>query len=127
MSVSEGCVFCELTSDRILCANEYFLVVEDIYPVTKHHCLIISKRHVQNYFDLSQAEKVSLTEALELAKDYVDKKDKSITGYNVGINVGRDAGQTVMHFHQHLIPRLTSDTDDPAGGVRGVIPAKQKY
>jgi len=127
MEKEVGCVFCELPSDRILCANEYFLVVEDIYPVTKHHCLIISKRHVQNYFDLSQAEKVSLTEALELAKDYVDKKDKSITGYNVGINVGRDAGQTVMHFHQHLIPRRTNDTDDPAGGVRGVIPAKQKY
>jgi ATP adenylyltransferase len=127
MSVSEGCVFCELQSDRILCANEYFLVVEDIYPVTKHHCLIISKRHVQYYFDLSQAEKISLIEALELAKDYVDEKDKSITGYNVGINVGRDAGQTVMHFHQHLIPRRSHDTDDPTGGVRGVVPGKQQY
>jgi ATP adenylyltransferase len=125
MSVSEGCVFCELQSDRILCANEYFLVVEDIYPVTKHHCLIISKRHVQYYFDLSQAEKISLIEALEL--DYVDEKDKSITGYNVGINVGRDAGQTVMHFHQHLIPRRSHDTDDPTGGVRGVVPGKQQY
>ena len=127
MSVSEGCVFCELPSDRILCANEHFLVVEDIYPVTDHHCLIISKRHVQSYFDLSQEEKISLIEALELAKDYVDKKDKSITGYNVGINVGRDAGQTVMHFHQHLIPRRVNDTEDPAGGVRGVIRGKQKY
>ena len=102
MSVSEGCVFCELPSDRILCANEYFLVVEDIYPVTKHHCLIISKRHVESYFDSNQQEKINLGEALELAKNHVDRQDKSVTGYNIGINVGRDAGQTVMHFHQHL-------------------------
>ena len=114
-------------SDRILFANEYFIVVEDIYPVTKHHCLIISKRHVQSYFDLSQTEKVSLVGALELAKNHVDMQDKSVTGYNIGINVGRDAGQTVMHFHQHLIPRRNNDTGDPTGGVRGVIPGKQKY
>ena len=127
MEKGNGCVFCELPSNRILCANEHFLVVEDIYPVTKHHCLIISKRHVQSYFELSQTEKISLVEALELTKNHVDRQDKSVTGYNIGINVGRDAGQTVMHFHQHLIPRRVSDTEDPAGGVRGVIPGKQKY
>ena len=127
MEKNVGCIFCELPSDRILFANEYFIVVEDIYPVTKHHCLIISKRHVQSYFDLSQTEKVSLLGALELAKNHVDMQDKSVTGYNIGINVGRDAGQTVMHFHQHLIPRRNNDTGDPTGGVRGVIPGKQKY
>ena len=127
MERKNGCVFCNLPNERILCATEYFLVVEDIYPVTKHHCLIISKRHVQSYFDLSHTEKISLVEALELAKNHVDRQDKSVTGYNIGINVGRDAGQTVMHFHQHLIPRRNHDTDDPTGGVRGVIPGKQKY
>ena len=64
---------------------------------------------------------------MELAKNYIDQQDASITGYNIGINVGRDAGQTVMHFHQHLIPRRHQDMDNPAGGVRGVIPSKQKY
>ena len=127
MERENGCVFCELPSERILCSNEYFLVVEDIYPVTNHHCLIISKRHVQSYFDLTRTEKIGLVEALELAKIHVDRRDKSVTGYNIGINVGRDAGQTVMHFHQHLIPRRNRDTDDPTGGVRGVIPGKQKY
>ena len=127
MERKNSCVFCKLPSERILCATEYFLVVEDIYPVTKHHCLIISKRHVQSYFDLSHTEKISLVEALELAKNHVDRQDKSVTGYNIGINVGLDAGQTVMHFHQHLIPRRNRDTDDPTGGVRGVIPGKQKY
>ncbi len=127
MEKKAGCVFCELPDDRVLCTNEHFLVVEDIYPVTKHHCLIISKRHVESYFDLNQQEKINLGEALELAKNHVDRQDKSVTGYNIGVNVGRDAGQTVMHFHQHLIPRRSNDMEDPAGGVRGVIPDKQKY
>ena len=95
--------------------------------MTKHHCLIISNRHVPDYFDLTREEKVALIDVMELAKNYIDQQDASITGYNIGINVGRDAGQTVMHFHQHLIPRRHQDMDNPAGGVRGVIPSKQKY
>jgi ATP adenylyltransferase len=127
MSKHHGCVFCSLPQDRVIDENEYFLIVEDIYPVSKNHCLVISKRHVANYFELSREEKASLVDALELAKIHVDRQDPAITGYNIGINVGRDAGQTVMHFHQHLIPRRSNDMEDPAGGVRGVIPGKQKY
>lgn len=127
MSVGQSCIFCELPKDRIIGDNNYFHIVEDIYPVTKNHCLIISKRHVTSYFELNHQEKIALIEALEIAKNYVDNEDENITGYNIGVNVGRDAGQTVMHFHQHLIPRRNHDTDDPTGGVRGVIPGKQKY
>ena len=94
--------------------------------MTNHHCLIISKRHVQSYFDLTLTEKIGLVEALELAKSHVDRRDKSVTGYNIGINVGRDAGQTVMHFHQHLIPRRNRDTDDPTGGVKRCYSRKAK-
>lgn len=127
MSKHHGCVFCSLPRDRVVDENDFFLIIEDIYPVSKNHCLVISKRHVADYFELSRQEKASLVDALELAKTHIDKQDPEITGYNIGINVGRDAGQTVMHFHQHLIPRRSNDMEDPAGGVRGVIPGKQKY
>ena len=103
MNKNKGCIFYELSRDRIILNNEHFFVVKDLYPVTKHHCLIISNRHVPDYFDLTREEKVALIDVMELAKNYIDQQDASITGYNIGINVGRDAGQTVMHFHQHLI------------------------
>lgn len=121
------CVFCSIPEDRVIFETSLFFVIEDIFPVSNLHCLIISKRHVGSYFDLTNEEKLELIEATELAKTYVDAKDPTIDGYNIGINVGEEAGQTVMHFHQHLIPRRRDDMDNPAGGVRGVIPNKQKY
>ena len=90
-------------------------------------CLIISNRHEPNSFDLIMEEKAARVDATELAKNYIDRQHASITGYNIGINIGQDAGQTVMHFHQHLIPRRYEDMKNSAGGVRGVIPEKQKY
>ncbi len=121
------CVFCSIPKDRVIFETNFFFVIEDKFPVSNLHCLIISKRHVSSYFDLTNEEKLELIEATELAKTHVDATDPKINGYNIGINVGEEAGQTVMHFHQHLIPRRKDDMDNPAGGVRGVIPIKQKY
>ena len=121
------CPFCSIPSERIIINYESFFTIRDKFPVTDGHMLIISKRHVSDYFDLSDAEKEELITILdELAKS-VKEMDPSITGFNIGINVGEDAGQTVMHFHQHVIPRRKGDMTNPKGGVRGVIPSKQQY
>ena len=121
------CPFCSILSERIITNYESFFTIRDKFPVTDGHMLIISKRHVSDYFDLSKAEKEELIIILdELAKS-AKEMDPSITGFNIGINVGEDAGQTVMHFHQHLIPRRKGDMTNPRGGVRGVIPSKQQY
>ena len=121
------CPFCSIPSERIITNYESFFTIRDKFPVTDGHMLIISKRHVSDYFDLSKAEKEELIIILdELAKS-AKEMDPSITGFNIGINVGEDAGQTVMHFHQHLIPRRKGDITNPRGGVRGVIPSKQQY
>lgn len=95
--------------------------------VTKIHTLIIPKRHVSDYFELHQPELNAIQQLLLKQKEYLQNKDKTITGFNVGINSGVDAGQTVFHVHVHLIPRRTGDMIEPKGGVRGVIPEKQKY
>ena len=119
------CVFCSIPERRVFARTKFFFIVEDKFPVSKGHCLIISKRHVASYFDLTKEEKIDLIEATnKIAPDWFDT---TITGYNIGINIGEDAGQTVMHFHQHVIPRRRGDMENPAGGVRGVIPAKQNY
>ena len=102
-------------------------MVRDSYPVTKHHTLIIPHRHVSDFFDLNDNELNDLNKILKKQRQSLLDLDKEITGFNVGINVGVDAGQTIMHVHIHLIPRRRGDIEDPRGGVRGVIPSKQKY
>ena len=92
-----------------------------------YHHLVIPKRHVADYFDLEQSEINSVNKILFSLKDKLQKKDKKITGFNIGINSGLSAGQTVFHCHIHLIPRRDGDVKNPRGGVRGVIPDKQKY
>ena len=124
---TDSCIFCSIPKDRILKKFNYFYVIEDAFPVTEMHTLIISNRHISNYFDLSKEEKDELPPILEELKNLLLKRDASIEGFNIGINIGEAAGQTVMHFHQHLIPRRAGDVDNPRGGVRGVIPAKQQY
>tara|TARA_B110000438_G_scaffold273670_1_gene293226 strand:+ start:1030 stop:1350 length:321 start_codon:yes stop_codon:yes gene_type:complete len=97
------------------------------YPVTKHHTLIITNRHVSDYFELTEIEIKDLNEILKDQKKQLSELDKEISGFNVGVNIGKDAGQSIMHCHIHLIPRRNGDVEDPRGGVRGVIPSKQKY
>lgn len=120
------CPFCSLPQDRIISENESTVAIRDEYPVSKGHILIIPKRHVESLFDCHPDEKAGFFQALEDAKVALDE-EFSPDGYNIGINDGAAAGQTIMHLHIHLIPRYIGDTEDPRGGVRWVFPEKAKY
>ena len=120
----ENCPFC-VRPEEIL-SNKLAYARYDKYPVCEGHLLIIPYRHVSSYFDLTPEEKTAIFDLFEQAKNLLDREWKP-DGYNIGVNVGEAAGQTVWHVHVHLIPRYKGDMDDPRGGVRGVIPEKQKY
>lgn len=119
-------VFREISPSQHLFEGEHFFVIRDKYPVSPGHVLIVSKRDCQQYFDLNENEKSELTKMIDQAKMEIEKVYPP-DGYNIGMNCGGVAGQTVMHFHCHVIPRYTGDMEDPRGGVRGVIPNNQKY
>ena len=121
------CLFCKIEKSKIVSENDLFIVVRDNYPVTELHTLIISKRHAASYFELEDSEKISLIKTLDKQKNLLLQNDSTIKGFNIGINDGVEAGQTIMHFHAHLIPRRTGDVQNPRGGIRGVIPEKQNY
>ncbi len=123
-----SCLFCDIlqTKQGIIFDNKTTYAIYDNYPVTKGHILIIPKRHIEDYFSINKEELLDMDENIKECKTIIDKKF-SPDGYNLGINNGKAAGQTVMHLHIHLIPRYENDCDDPSGGVRGVIPEKQKY
>ena len=121
------CIFCELGAGRIIAENELCFAIRDAFPVTEHHTLVIPKRHVADYFDLHQPERNAIEVMLHEQRQSILEKDNMVTGFNVGINAGASAGQTVFHVHVHLIPRRDGDVADPRGGVRGVIPSKQGY
>ena len=124
---SPGCPFCELPPQRVVSENELAIAFRDGFPVTEHHTLIIPKRHVSDYFDLFQPERNAMQALMEEQRALIVQDDPTVTAFNVGINAGADAGQTIFHCHMHLIPRRKGDVEEPRGGVRGVIPAKQKY
>ena len=127
-SSQEDCIFCKKINCKVLEERKYFFIIRDTaYPVTEHHTLIISNRHVSNFFELDGEENKELSIILKNQKEELQNLDKTITGFNVGVNIGKDAGQSIMHCHIHLIPRREGDVEDPRGGVRGVIPEKQKY
>ena len=126
MNQSE-CPFCSLPEDRIVMSSPLFKVVKDLYPVTDLHLLIIPNRHISSYFELSSEEKSELILLLDDCRNWLKNQDDLIDGFNIGINDGEVAGQTVMHCHIHLIPRRLGDNPNPRGGVRGVIPEKQSY
>ena len=123
----EDCIFCNLPEDRIIKSYDQFNIIRDLYPVTYLHSLVIPKRHVENYFDLYQEELYELNFVLKELKFDLEKIDKKISGFNIGINIGKDAGQTIFHCHVHVIPRRRGDVEEPRGGVRGVIANKQNY
>jgi diadenosine tetraphosphate (Ap4A) HIT family hydrolase len=101
--------------------------IQDKYPVTDGHILIIPIRHSEDFFSLTADERRDVEELLFIMKKRILEKDISVTGFNIGANCGKSAGQTVFHAHIHLIPRRDGDTPDPRGGVRGVIPRKMSY
>ena len=122
-----GCVFCDIDSDRVLHEDELVVAVRDKYPVTDFHTLIVPKRHVADYFSLFQPELNAINRLIALCRERLVREDSMITGFNLGSNNGRDAGQTIHHFHMHLIPRRSGDVSNPRGGIRGVIPTQQSY
>ncbi len=122
-----NCPFCNPDSDRELIAeSKTAFAIYDKYPVNNGHALIIPKKHCSDYFDLTLKEQTACIFVLNKVKEIVSKRFNP-DGFNVGINVGKKAGQTVNHVHIHLIPRYQGDVEDPLGGVRCVIPNKQKY
>ena len=127
-SSTKDCIFCNKTNCKVISSTKYFFIIRDTaYPVTKHHTLIISNRHEEDFFKLTKEEMNDLDEILKKQKQVLKNLDKEISAFNVGVNIGKDAGQSIMHCHIHLIPRRKGDVEDPRGGVRGVIPEKQKY
>ena len=107
--------------------EENFYIIRDAFPVTDLHTLIISKRHIQSFFELTDSEISSYTKILNKCRSDLLDQDSSISGFNVGFNDGVDAGQTIMHCHVHIIPRRSGDVINPRDGIRGVIPGKQNY
>lgn len=126
MSQTKPCPFCSLPEERIVNASEYGVVFRDGFPISPGHTLIIPKRHIGSFFDLFPDERTDLLKLLDVAKKEADKKFTP-QGYNIGINDGAAAGQTVPHLHIHLIPRYLGDRVDPRGGVRWIIPEKADY
>ena len=122
-----GCLFCEISKERVIAENELAYAILDAFPVTEQHTLIIPKRHIDDFFSLYQPERNAIQQLLEERRKGILDSDPDVTGFNIGNNVGEDGGQTVMHCHTHLIPRRKRDISDARGGVRGVIPDKQKY
>ena len=122
-----NCIFCNLEKDRIVHEYKHFYVIRDAFPVTPLHSLIITKRHVVSYFQCSKEEHDEIPIILDTQKTELKILDDTITGFNVGMNIGEDAGQTIFHCHIHIIPRRQGDAANPRGGVRGVIPIKQSY
>ncbi len=118
------CIFCN--QEEIILKNELAWARYDKYPVSPGHLLIITKRHVADFFDTTIEERRALNDLLEECKKMLDR-EYSPDGYNIGVNCGTAAGQTIMHLHIHLIPRYQGDIDNPRGGVRGVIPDKRIY
>ena len=126
LDMNKNCIFCNIEQERVLAENELCFAIRDGFPVSDGHTLIIPKRHVANYFDLTDEEVMAMQVMMKKFKSQLDT-ELAPDGYNIGINVNEAAGQTVFHVHMHLIPRYKGDVENPRGGVRGVIPDKQKY
>lgn len=122
------CPFCNINNakDDIVWESKHSIAILDRYPVSPGHTLVIPKRHIKSYFDLTQDEVDELWDTVKNVKETIDYMYKP-DGYNIGINIGEAAGQTIPHCHIHVIPRYKGDVEDPLGGVRGVIPEKRIY
>ncbi|WP_440656542.1 HIT family protein [Candidatus Pelagibacter sp. HIMB1509] len=121
------CLFCDSKKSGIAQENDLAYASYDSYPVSDNHCLIIPKRHIKDYFDMTNDELIACNDLIQMIKNEILKKDNTVKGFNIGTNAGKIAGQSIMHCHIHLIPRREGDVDNPQGGVRSVIPNKQHY
>ena len=121
------CLFCNIKESGCAHENSLAYASYDSYPVSEYHCLIIPKRHIKDYFDLSNEELVACNDLIKIVKKEIKDKDPSVKGFNLGTNIGKVSGQSILHCHIHLIPRRDGDVENPQGGVRSVIPLKQHY
>ncbi len=121
------CIFCNTPPSDVIAENKTVYAIYDSSPVSKNHVLVIPKRHCVDYFEMTKQECCDAHELITKMKDHILETDNSIEGFNMGVNCGETAGQTVFHTHIHLIPRRKNDTPNPRGGVRGVIPDKMDY
>lgn len=126
VEVKNTCPFCDPDSERILWRDENVYIIRDLYPVSPSHSLIVPFRHFQSVFEASDEELNSIVKALKFRKEQLEDT-LAADGYNIGVNDGFSAGQTIPHLHVHLIPRFERDVEDPRGGIRGVIPEKKLY
>ena len=124
--MNSECPFCNIAAGKIIASNEYCIAFHDRFPVSPGHTLIIPRRHVADFFDMTEAEISAMNTLLREVKKRLDS-ELHPDGYNIGVNVNAAAGQSVFHVHMHFIPRYIGDTPNPKGGVRGVIPGKMKY
>lgn len=122
----ENCLFCKKEIFEIIIENDEAFAIFDKFPTSPGHMLIIPKKHYNNWFETPQSIQIAMMELLDIAKKELDVKFNP-DGYNIGLNCGKAAGQTIFHTHMHLIPRYENDVKEPEGGVRGVIPERQKY
>ena len=126
-AVTEGaCPFCDVAADRCFYQGERVVGLWDAFPVSDGHALLVTRRHVASWFEATAEERQELLEAVDAAKAAIEASHTP-DGYNIGINIGRAAGQTIFHLHVHVIPRYTGDVPDPRGGVRHVIPDRANY
>ena len=121
------CLFWNSKSSGIVHQNELAYASYDTYPVSNFHCLIIPKRHINDYFDLTNDELVACNDLIKIIKNEIIKKDNTVQAFNIGTNVGKISGQSIMHCHIHVIPRRKGDVENPQGGVRSVISKNQHY
>ncbi|OGU00120.1 MAG: HIT family hydrolase [Geobacteraceae bacterium GWB2_52_12] len=146
MSKNPICPFCAPANSEVILSNDHAFAIYDGYPVTPGHTLIVPKRHIASFFEATKEEQAAMFELLAEMRERLKSPPSSLSemgetnkhsenteclsipdGYNIGINDGPAAGQTVMHMHIHLIPRYAGDTNDPRGGVRWIMPVKAPY
>ena len=127
LNPNNPCLFCNSKSSGLAYENDLAYASYDSYPVTPNHCLIIPKRHMSDYFELTNNEIIACNDLIRIVKNEILNKDQTVKAFNIGTNVGKVSGQSIMHCHIHVIPRREGDVENPQGGVRSVIPKKQHY
>jgi diadenosine tetraphosphate (Ap4A) HIT family hydrolase len=126
MIMFSNCFFCQLDDSQIIFQDNLVMTIRDSFPVSQGHTLIIPKRHIVSFFEATETEQMALLRALQAAQKDLNQQ-YAPDGYNIGINDGVAAGQTVMHLHIHLIPRYKGDCPNPSGGIRWIFPEKAVY
>jgi len=124
--MTDKCIFCNLRDERIIYECNYTIAFIDTYPASPGHTLVVPKRHMPTYFDASEDEILAIGKAVQICKEFLDNEFNP-DAYNIGINNGEAAGQSIKHLHVHIIPRYKGDVEDPKGGVRWILKNKANY